>query len=226
MTTLTDIRQAVDANANDSRNSYWSACETLARGDITGKQREVALKKAVKAAQDIGSDAEQIDADVNLLRERETLPDIGQMKRDTDNEARQLIDEAASLEAQAAAATARATELGQDAAARRSNASVTRNNVNLLVQRMQSLTATLVKRGFPSAVAERDAEQRQREFDGAQHVVREAERELAESVAALNAANADPKRQTHGGDRIAAHVQRRKRDFDTATRKLRELEAT
>ena len=225
MTTTEDIRQAIDANANDSRATYWTACSVLASSDANAKQREAALKKLTKAAQDIGADADQVDDDLQLLRERDALPDAASQQRDVANEVRQLVDEAASLESEAGAAKARSEELTKQAQAKRSSASASRNAVNQANQRQRAIRQKLAQRGCTDALIEVQVERQQQQLRNAQSAVEKAERELAESVAQHEQAKADPKRHRDGSthDPIAAHVERRQRDVEQARSKLRQL---
>ena len=228
MTTIEDIRQAIDANANDSRMSYWSACETLARSDATDKQREAALKKAARAAHEIGADADQIESDVTLLRSRNAMPNFDEMKRDGDAESRQLVTEAASLEGEADALDVRAKQLRQQAIGKRHSARSIQNAANNASQDDRKVRTKLVERGHPGSLIEKRVEMQQQELQRARNAVTQAEHKLAESVEALETARKDEKRHSTGGgyDPIANHVERRQRDLTHARSELAALESS
>jgi chromosome segregation ATPase len=223
MTTIESIRKAINANANDARNNYWRALEAIASG-ATQKQKDSALKKAARAANDIGADAEQLEADVQLLRERNSLPDADQIQRDAETEGRQLIDEAASLEAEAAAATARAKELTEQASTMRNRARAARNRVTSIRQRERALRQALGQRGFPVALIEAEVEQQQHELRRLQAAIDRAEHELAAAVETHDTAKRDPKRVTWPGhDPLADHVAHCQRGLEGERHKLRKM---
>jgi len=227
MLTTSDYQQALKDDANKARTIYWCCIGVLADSDSSKDQADAALRELASAANELGQDAEQIDTDVMLLRERQAAPDLDALERDNSAEARQLNEEAASLDTDAAGAEARAKELRQQAEQLRRRAAAQRTAVNNAKQSDQKIRQQLADRGCPQAMIELAVEEQQRQRQQAVAAVEQAERELAEATAAYEAARAASKRKDYGTsyDPIAEHVEQRQRDVDRAKRALAEIDS-